>query len=118
MSPLRGNDNKEYNNLTVKSRLFSEICYKRENFDNITDSKEKKIIKQSRKSDDERRKKILNRINSLNVREVERQGSTLSRPSTDKKIDLRSVNSYSFRQDIGGRKPFMSDKTFVPASKP
>jgi hypothetical protein len=45
MSPLRGNDNKEYNNLTVKSRLFSEICYKRENFDNITDSKEKKIIK-------------------------------------------------------------------------
>lgn len=40
MSPLRGNDNKEYNNLTVKSRLFSEICYKRENFDNITDRKE------------------------------------------------------------------------------
>ncbi len=39
MSPFRGNDNKEYNNLTVKPRLFSEICYKRENLEN-TDKKE------------------------------------------------------------------------------
>ena len=39
MSPLRGNDNKEYNNLTVKPRIFSEICYKRENLEN-TDKKE------------------------------------------------------------------------------
>ncbi len=71
MSPLRGIESKENNNLTVKSRLFSEICYKRENFENITEKKGSKIIKKSRNSDDERRKKILNRINSLNIREVE-----------------------------------------------
>jgi hypothetical protein len=39
MSPLRGIESKENNNLTVKSRLFSEICYKRENFENITEKK-------------------------------------------------------------------------------
>ena len=39
MSPLRGIDKRENENLTVKSRLFSEICYKRENYENITERK-------------------------------------------------------------------------------
>ena len=39
MSPLRRNDIIENNDLKVKPRLFSEICYKRENYENITERK-------------------------------------------------------------------------------